>query len=94
MCDQSRPQSHDDEAVIQPQRITVDGLGHAAKSGQNLSDAASMGNAGDASVTPDVHPLTKSPPRFGQLPSLGVPDNFDDPLPAAEIAAWEGDSPP
>jgi hypothetical protein len=94
MCDQMRPQSHDDEPVVQPQPITVDGLGHAAKSGQNLSDAASMANAGHTSVTPDVHPSSKSPRRFGQLPSLGVPDNFDDPLPDAEIAAWEGDSPP
>jgi prevent-host-death family protein len=30
--------------------------------------------------------------RFGQLPALTVPDNFDDPLPDAEIAAWEGNS--
>jgi len=31
-------------------------------------------------------------PRFGQLPTLIVPDNFDEPLPEAEIAAWEGNS--
>jgi hypothetical protein len=85
MCDQIRPQSHDDESVVQSQRITVDGLRRAARSGQNLSDA---------SVTPAVHPSTRSPRRFGQLPSVAVPDNFDDPLPAAEIAAREGDSPP
>ena len=30
--------------------------------------------------------------RFGQLPALLVPDDFDEPLPAAEIAAWEGNS--
>jgi hypothetical protein len=53
-----------------------------------------MANAGVTSVTPDVQPPSKSPRRFGQFPSLGVPDNFDDRLPDAEIAAWEGDSPP
>ncbi|MFZ0832741.1 MAG: type II toxin-antitoxin system Phd/YefM family antitoxin [Mycobacterium sp.] len=30
--------------------------------------------------------------RFGQLPALAVPENFDDPLPEAEIAAWQGSS--
>ena len=30
--------------------------------------------------------------RFGQLPALAVPDSFDDSVPDAEIAAWEGDS--
>jgi hypothetical protein len=53
-----------------------------------------MANAGGTSVAPDVHPSTKSPRTFGQLPSLGVPENFDDPLPDAEIAAWERDSLP
>jgi hypothetical protein len=94
MCDRMRRKSHDEEPVVQPPRITVDGLGRAAKSDENLSDAASMANAGDTSVTPDVHPSTKSPRTFGQFPSLGVPENFDDPLPDAEIVAWEGDSPP
>ena len=45
-------------------------------------------------ATPDVQPATNSPRRFGQLQNLSVPDNFDDPLPDAEIAAWEGDSAP
>lgn len=27
--------------------------------------------------------------RFGQLPTLVVPDNFDGALPDAELAAWE-----
>jgi prevent-host-death family protein len=39
--------------------------------------------------------LTPARPRrrkFGQLPALLVPDNFDEPLPEAEIAAWEGSS--
>jgi hypothetical protein len=27
--------------------------------------------------------------QFGQLPKISVPDDFDDPLPDAEIVAWE-----
>ncbi|KLO30525.1 prevent-host-death protein [Mycolicibacter heraklionensis] len=34
-------------------------------------------------------PITAVPRRFGQLPRLVVPDDFDDALPAAELAAWE-----
>ena len=41
-----------------------------------------------AVLTP-AHPR---PRRFGQLPALVVPDDFDEPLPEAEIAAWESDS--
>jgi prevent-host-death family protein len=37
-------------------------------------------------------PAQQRPRRFGQLPTLVVPDGFDDPLPDAEIAAWEGNS--
>ncbi len=37
-------------------------------------------------------PARQLPRRFGQLPALAVPDNFDDPLPETEIAAWEGSS--
>lgn len=37
-------------------------------------------------------PAHRHPRRFGQLPALAVPDNFDEPLPDAEIAAWEGNS--
>jgi prevent-host-death family protein len=37
-------------------------------------------------------PAHQHPRRFGQLPALTVPDTFDDPLPDAEIAAWEGNS--
>ena len=29
---------------------------------------------------------------FGQLPTLVVPDDFDEPLPDAEIEAWEARS--
>jgi prevent-host-death family protein len=36
-------------------------------------------------------PVQPVPRRFGQFPNLLVPDNFDDPLPDSELAAWEGD---
>ncbi|KPN48870.1 prevent-host-death protein [Mycobacterium intracellulare subsp. chimaera] len=38
-------------------------------------------------------PLTAAPRRFGQLPKLLVPKDFDDPMPVEELAAWEGDEP-
>lgn len=28
--------------------------------------------------------------RFGQLPNMVVPKDFDEPLPAAELDTWEG----
>lgn len=34
-------------------------------------------------------PITVAPRRFGQLPSLVVPDDFDDALPESELAPWE-----
>lgn len=36
-------------------------------------------------------PLTRA---FGKLDNFSVPDDFDDPLPDSEIAAWEGNTPP
>ncbi|WP_374158296.1 type II toxin-antitoxin system Phd/YefM family antitoxin [Mycobacterium sp. G7A2] len=35
-------------------------------------------------------PAHPSPRRFGQLPSLKVPADFDEPLPESELASWEG----
>lgn len=35
-------------------------------------------------------PITPVPRRFGQMPNLVVPNDFDEPLPASELAAWEG----
>jgi prevent-host-death family protein len=40
-------------------------------------------------VLSPVEPISR---KFGQLPTLAVPDAFNDPLPDSEIAAWEGDS--
>ena len=34
-------------------------------------------------------PIQQTPRRFGQLPNLIVPDNFDEPLPETELVAWE-----
>ncbi|MET9203470.1 type II toxin-antitoxin system Phd/YefM family antitoxin [Gordonia sp. NPDC003585] len=37
-----------------------------------------------------ISPVTMRPRTFGQLPAIAVPDTFDDPLPDAELAPWEG----
>jgi len=37
-------------------------------------------------------PIAATPRRFGQLPNLVVPKDFDDALPDDELAAWEADS--
>ena len=34
-------------------------------------------------------PIAAVPRRFGQLPNLVVPNDFDDALPDDELAAWE-----
>lgn len=36
-------------------------------------------------------PIEAAPRRFGQLPNLLVPEDFDDVLPEDELAAWAGD---
>jgi prevent-host-death family protein len=52
--------------------------------------AVTITNHGRAvAVLSPAHPR---PRKFGQLPALVVPDNFDEPLPDAEIAAWQGHS--
>jgi len=38
----------------------------------------------------ELIPVAAVPRRFGQLPNLVVPNNFDDGLPDDELAAWEG----
>lgn len=37
-------------------------------------------------------PAEPRPRRFGQLPTLAIPEDFDEPLPDSELAAWEGNS--
>ena len=39
-----------------------------------------------------LSPVHPRPRKFGQMPALAVPDDFYEPLPEAEIAAWEGNS--
>jgi prevent-host-death family protein len=36
-----------------------------------------------------LSPAHPRPRRFGQLPALFVPDDFDDPLPDTEACGWE-----
>ena len=35
-------------------------------------------------------PVQAVPRKFGQLPNLVVPGDFDEPLPESELTAWEG----
>lgn len=35
-------------------------------------------------------PVTPAQRKFGQLPTLLIPKDFDDPLPDSELARWEG----
>ena len=37
-----------------------------------------------------LSPVLPRPRTFGQLPTLIVGEDFDEPLPASEIAIWEG----
>ncbi|MGC4932233.1 type II toxin-antitoxin system Phd/YefM family antitoxin [Gordonia sp. DT30] len=39
-----------------------------------------------------MSPVVPTTRRFGQFPGLTIPDDFDAPLPADELAAWESDS--
>lgn len=35
-------------------------------------------------------PVEPAPRKFGQLPNLVVPKDFDKPLPDSELTGWEG----
>jgi prevent-host-death family protein len=35
-------------------------------------------------------PVQPVPRKFGQLPNIVVPKDFDDPLPNSELVRWEG----
>jgi prevent-host-death family protein len=37
-----------------------------------------------------LSPLRPRPRSFGQLPNMAIGADFDEPLPASELAAWEG----
>ncbi len=36
-----------------------------------------------------LSPITPLPRSFGQIPTLVVPEDFDEPLPASEQSVWE-----
>jgi hypothetical protein len=83
------------------QRLTVDDLRRLAEACRDLDDPAVMAKAWDdphdtgegmraAGSIHETAPAMKHPRRFGQLPNLAVRDTDDDPLPNAEIDAWEG----
>ena len=46
--------------------------------------STAAGADGDATAS-----CSRSPRKFGQVPQLTVPDNFDEPLTDAQIAPWE-----
>jgi hypothetical protein len=92
MCDQM-PKRRDDTREVLPRPTTVDHIRRAADNWRDLRDPVLMGKAWDEPVTPDLQPASDATRRFGQLQDhLSAQDNFDDPLPDAEIAAWESDS--
>lgn len=94
MCDQMPPKGSRDTAADMPRPITVEDLHRMASSYWRLRDPVLMASAWDKPPTPGVQPARMSPRSFGQLPSLSVPETFDDPLPDPESGAWEGDLPP
>jgi prevent-host-death family protein len=59
-----------------------------------LADVERTGQA--VTITNHGRPVAKLVPvqpvarRFGQLPNLVVPTDFDEPLPESELARWEG----
>ena len=94
MSDQTPPKSRRAMPAVEPQRMNVEHLRRVADSGRDLGDPTSMAKASDKDATSDVQSAPNSPRSFGQLQDLSVPVTFDDPLPDAEITAWEGNSPP
>ena len=93
MSDRKPPTSHRGTPGVQPQRMPVERLRELADNCRDLGDPTLMAKASDESAPSEVQPAVNSPRRFGQLRNLSVPDTFDDALPDAEIAAWEGNSP-
>lgn len=39
-------------------------------------------------------PATPAPRQFGQMSNLTIPEDFDEPLPDAELTRWEGEETP
>jgi hypothetical protein len=99
MSEHMRPMSGRDLPTDEPQwakveEVKVEDLLRVADNCRDLLDPTVMAKAWDEPTTPDVQLAPTSPRRFGLLPNFAVSDTFDDPLPEAEIAVWEDDSPP
>lgn len=76
-------------------QITVTSTEAKAKLNALLSDLPRTGTVIITSHGEPVavlSPFVDTPRRFGQLPTLSVPDDFDAPLPDSELTAWEQDS--
>jgi hypothetical protein len=63
-------------------------LRRTADACRDLDDPTLMAKAWDEPVTLDMQAATNTPRQFGQLQDLSVSDNFDNPLPDVEVAAW------
>ena len=57
---------------------------------ENTGESVTITNHGRPVAV--LSPVRTRPRIFGQFPSLVVPEGFDDPLPADELAAWESAS--
>lgn len=57
---------------------------------ENTGESVTITNHGRPVAV--LSPVRRKPRTFGQFPNLVVPEGFDDPLPADELAAWESAS--
>lgn len=39
-----------------------------------------------------ISPIEPKARKFGQFPGLAIPEDFDDPIPDAELTAWDSTS--
>lgn len=59
----------------------------------DFSDPSEQKGVAAGQASDDPATASKPPERtFGQLPGVSVSDEFDEPLPDAEVAFWEADS--
>lgn len=88
------PLIYDDPGEVKPVEHTVTSTEAKNTLNRLLADIERTGVA--VTITNHGRPVAKLVPvqpvarKFGQLPNLVVPKDFDDPLPDAELAAWEG----
>jgi hypothetical protein len=89
MCNQPPTADHEFSGTSPRERVTTDDLQRAAECCRDLNDSALMAQAWDEPAPALEQSVVRT---FGQLPNVHVPENFDEPLPDAEIAVWEADS--